>query len=94
MKLTRKRSLAAADVTSVEELVLAHALEECLDEMERGQTDLDMLAGRFAEARDELRPLLEIAQQLSRERGLSTPLSHEFRQELHELLSHRGAART
>ena len=79
-------------MTSVEELVLARALEECLDEMERGETDLEMLAGRCAEARDELRPLLEIAQQLSRERGLSAPLSQQFRQELHELLSHRGSA--
>jgi len=82
---------AAEEVTTVEELAVARALEECLEAIERGETDLDKLTGRYPEARDEIRPLLEIAQQLRRQRGLSAPLSLEFQEELRELLSQRGA---
>jgi len=82
---------AAEEVRSVEELALARALEECLEALERGETDLDKLSGRYLEATDEIRPLLEIAQQLRRQRGLSAPLSLEFREELRGLLSQRGA---
>ena len=83
---------AAEEVSTVEELAVARALEECLEAMERGETDLDKLAGRYPEAWDEIRPLLEIAQQLKGQRGLSVPLSLEFREELRGLLSQRGAA--
>jgi hypothetical protein len=83
---------AAEEVSTVEELALARALEECLEAMERGETDLDKLAGRYPEARDEIRPLLEIAQRLRRQRGLSVPLSVDFREGLRGLLSRRGAA--
>lgn len=76
----------------MEELALARALEECLEAMERGETDLDELAGRYPEAQDEIRPLLEIAQHLRCQRGLSAPLSLEFQEELRGLLSQRGAA--
>ena len=77
---------------SVEELALARALEECLEALEQGETDLDKLSGRYPEARDEIQPLLEIAQQLRRQRGLSVPLSLGFREELRGLLSQRGTA--
>jgi hypothetical protein len=83
---------AAEEVRSVEELALARALEECLEALERGEMDLDKLSGRYPEARDEIWPLLEIAQQLRRQRGLAAPLSLEFREELRGLLSQRGAA--
>jgi len=82
---------AAEEVRSVEELALARALQECLEAIDRGETDLDKLSGRYPEAQDEIRPLLEIAQQLRRQRGLSAPLSLEFREELRGLLSQRGA---
>ncbi len=76
----------------MEELALARALEECLEAMDRGETDLDELSGRYPEAQDEIRPLLEMAQQLRRQRGLSVPLSLEFREGLRRLLSQRDAA--
>lgn len=83
---------AAEEVSTVEELALARALEECLEAMERGETDLDKLAGRYPEARDEIRPLLDIAQRLRRQRGVSVPLLLDFREGLRGLLSRRGAA--
>jgi hypothetical protein len=83
---------AAEEVRSVEELVLARALEECLEAMERGETDLDELSSRYPEAHGKIRPLLEIAQQLRRRRGLSAPLSLEFREKLGGLLSQRGTS--
>jgi len=76
----------------VAELAQARALEECLEAMERGETDLDKLAGRYPEARDEIQPLLEIAQHLRCRRGLNVPLSLEFQEELRGLLLQRGAA--
>lgn len=83
---------AAEEVSSVEELALARALEECLDAMDLGETDLDRLSGRYPEARDNIEPLLEIAQQLRRHRGLSAPLSLEFQEQLRErLLQHARA---
>ncbi len=73
----------------VEELRLARVLEECLQAMEEGETDLDGLAGRYPEARNEIRPLLEIAQQLRRRRAAGAPLPLEFRDELRDkLLTH------
>ncbi len=91
MKIAPSHVPAAEEVRSVEELALAHALEECLEAMDRGQTDLDELSGRYPEAQDEIRPFLEIAQQLRRQRGHSVPLSLEFREELRGLLSQRRA---
>lgn len=72
--------------TSVEELGLARALEECLEAMERGETDLAALAARYPEAEDEIRPLLELAKRLYRER-LGAPMSLAFREELREALT-------
>ena len=75
---------------TVEELALARVLEECLEAVERGETDLDKLAGRYPEARDEIRSLIEIAQKLRRQRAPSAPLSLRMREELRErLLAHR-----
>ena len=91
MKIAPSHVPAAEEVRSVEDLALAHALEECLEAMDRGQTDLDELSGRYPEALDEIRPLLEMAQQLRRQRGLSVPLSLEFREGLRRLLSQRRA---
>ena len=91
MKIASSHVPAAEEVRSVEDLALAHALEECLEAMDRGQTDLDELSGRYPEALDEIRPLLEMAQQLRRQCGLSVPLSLEFREGLRRLLSQRRA---
>ena len=91
MKIAPSHVPAAEEVRSVEDLALTHALEECLEAMDRGETDLDELSGRYPEAQDEIRPLLEIAQQLRRQRGLSVPLSLEFREGLRRLLSQRRA---
>ena len=69
-------------VRIVEELALARVLEECLEAVERGETDLGRLADRYPEARDEIRPLLEIARQLRRRRGIGAPLPLDFREGL------------
>ena len=81
----------AEEVRGVAELAVARALEQCLEAMDRGETDLDELSGRYPEARDEIRPLLEIAHRLRRQSGLSAPLSLDFREELRGLLSRHGA---
>ena len=91
MKIAPSHVPAAEEVRSVEDLARTHALEECLEAMDRGETDLDELSGRYPEAQDEIRPLLEIAQQLRRQRGLSVPLALEFREGLRRLLSQRRA---
>lgn len=91
VKIAPPHVLAADEVRTVEELALARALEDCLEAMDRGETDLDELSGRYPEAQDEIRPLLEVAQQLRRQRGLSVPLSLEFREGLRRLLSQHGA---
>ena len=84
---------AAEEVRAVEEIALVRVLEECLEAMEQGETNLEELAGRDPEARGEIRPLLEIAQQLRRRRAPSVPLSPQFRQELRgRLLSRHRAA--
>jgi hypothetical protein len=78
------------EVRTVEELTLARVLEECLEAIERGETDLGKLAGRYPEAWDKIRPLIEIAQQLRRRRALSVPMSLQIREEFRErLLAHR-----
>jgi hypothetical protein len=80
----------AEDVTSAEELIIACALEACLEAMDRGETDLDKISGRYPEVESEIRALLEIAEQLRR-CCLSTPLSPAFREELRALLLESGA---
>ncbi len=79
----------AEEVRTVEELALARVLEECLQAMEQGEMDLDGLASRYPEAEEEIRPLLEIAQQLKGRRAAGMPLPLEFREELRDkLLAH------
>ncbi len=77
----------------MDELALARLLEECLQAMEQGETDLDRLAGLYPDAEEEIRPLLDIAQQLRRRRAVGAPLSLEFREELRDrlLTTHTGA---
>ncbi len=71
------------------ELALARALEECLQAMEQGEVDLDALAGRYPEAEEEIRPLLDIAQQL-RLGAEALPITVEFLEELRaQLMSHK-----
>ncbi len=71
------------------ELALARALEECLQAMEQGKVDLDALAGRYPEAEEEIRPLLDIAQQL-KQGAESLPITVEFLEELRaQLMSHK-----
>jgi hypothetical protein len=91
MKIAPKRVPPADGVRSLEDLARAHALEECLAAMDRGQTDLDELCDRYPEAQDDIRPLLEMAKQLRRQVGSSVPLSLEFREGLRRLLSKRRA---
>ncbi len=77
------------------ELALARALEECLQAMEQGEVDLDLdaLAGRYPEAEEEIRPLLDIVQQLRRG-AAAPPIRVEFLEELRaQLMSHKFTAR-
>lgn len=77
---------------TLEELALARILEECLEAMERGETDLEALAGRHPHAKQEVLPLLEIAQHLRERRAAGGVLSLQFREELRaRLMSHRVA---
>lgn len=48
----------------MQELTIARALEECLDAMEQGETDLDALSVRYLDLAEQVRPLLDIAAQL------------------------------
>ena len=75
-----------------EEMALAGVLEECLDAMERGEGDLDALAGRHPQAKEELRPLLEIAAEL-RERRALYPMPESFLRDLKERLRKAQAHR-
>ena len=71
------------------ELAVARALEECLQAMEQGEVDLDALAGRYPEAEEEIRPLLDIAQQL-RQGAAAPPITVEFLEELRaRLMTHK-----
>ena len=74
---------------AVEELQFAHALEECLQAMERGETDLDGLAARYPDAAAEIRSLLSIAQELREKRVSGTVLSLEFKEEVRNRLLER-----
>ena len=89
MKAKLRRVPTSDRPGAVEELQLAHALEECLQAMERGETDLDGLAGRYPDAAAEIRSLLSIAREL-REKGVSgSVLSLEFKEELRNRLLQR-----
>ena len=69
------------------ELALARVLEECLDAMEDGETDLEKLVARHPEAAIEMRPLLEIALRLrAHMAGREAPLSLDFHEELRNRL--------
>ncbi len=90
---TRVGLESAPNRVTVEELALARALEACLEAIEREETDLDGLAARYPEARDEIRPLLEIARELKQRRAVGTLLPLEFKEDLRSRLaaaSHNG----
>ena len=88
MKQNLRRVPAGTRPVAIEELALAHALEECLEAMERGETDLDGLAGRYPDAA-EIRSLLSIAREL-REKGVTgSVLSLEFKEEVRSRLLQR-----
>ena len=89
MKQNLRRVPTGARPGAVEELALAHALEECLEAMERGETDLDGLAGRYPDAAAEIRSLLSIAQELRERRASGTVLSLEFKEEVRNRLLQR-----
>jgi len=75
------------------ELALARALEECLQAMEQGEVDLDALAGRYPEREEEIRPLLDIVQQL-RQGAAAPPITVEFLEGLRaQLMSHKFTTR-
>ena len=74
---------------AIEELALAHVLEECLQAMERGETDLDGLAGRYPDAAAEIRSLLSIAHELREKRTSGAVLSLEFKEEVRNRLLER-----
>ena len=89
MKAKLRRVPTGARPGAIEELGLAHALEECLEAMERGETDLDGLAGRYPDAAAEIRSLLSIAQELRERRASGTVLSLEFKEEVRNRLLQR-----
>jgi hypothetical protein len=89
MKAKLRRVPTGARPGAIEELALAHALEECLEAMERGETDLDGLAGRYPDAAAEIRSLLSIAQELREKRVAGTVLSLEFKEEVRNRLLQR-----
>ena len=89
MKAMLRRVPQDARPGAIEELQLAHALEECLQAMERGETDLDGLAGRYPDAAAEIRSLLSIAQELREKRISGTVLSLEFKEEVRNRLLQR-----
>ena len=83
----------AGELKTVRELALARALKECLQAMEQGEVDLDALAGRYPEGEEELRPLLDIAQQL-RQGAAAPPITVEFLEKLRaQLMSHKVTTR-
>ncbi len=83
----------ARELRTASELALARALEECLQAMEQGEVDLDALAGRYPEAEEEIRPLLDIVQQLRRG-AAAPPITVEFLEELRaQLMSHKLTTR-
>ena len=69
----------------MQELTIARALEECLEAMEQGETDLDALSARYLDVGEQIRPLLDIAAKL-RELPHTRPLSAKFIHDLGERL--------
>ena len=81
------------ELRTTAELATARALEECLQAIEQGEVDMDALAGRYPAVEEELRPLLGIAQQLSRE-AVAPPITVEFLEGLRaQLMSHKVTTR-
>ena len=89
MKAKLRRVPTSARPGAVEELQFAHALEECLQAIERGETDLDGLAARYPDAAAEIRSLLSVAQELREKRVSGTVLSLEFKEEVRNRLLQR-----
>ncbi len=94
---TMKREIVplpgARELRTAGELTLARVLEECLQAMEQGEVDLDALAGRYPEAEEEIRPLLDIAQEL-RQGAAAPPITVEFLEGLRaQLMSHKVTTR-
>ncbi|MFB3052910.1 MAG: hypothetical protein ACE1ZT_03480, partial [Dehalococcoidia bacterium] len=92
---TMKREIvplpSARELRTAGELAAARALEECLQAMEQGEVDLDAMAGRYPEAEEEIRPLLDIAQQL-RQGAAAPPITVEFLEGLRaQLMSHKAS---
>ncbi|MCH7522231.1 MAG: hypothetical protein IH920_00475 [Chloroflexi bacterium] len=80
---------SARELRTAGELAAARALEECLQAIEQGEVDLDALAGRYPEAEEEIRPLLDIAQQL-KQGAAAPPITVEFLEGLRaQLMSHK-----
>jgi hypothetical protein len=89
MKAKLRRVPTGARSGAIEELALAHALEECLQAMERGETDLDGLASRYPDAAAEIRSLLSVAQELREKRASGAVVSLEFKEEVRNRLLQR-----
>ncbi len=94
---TMKRDIVplpgARELRTAGELALARAVAECLQAMEQGEVDLDALAGRYPEVEVEIRPLLDIVQQL-RQGAAAPPITVEFLEGLRaQLMSHKVTTR-
>ncbi len=75
------------------ELARARALEECLQAIEQGEVDMDALASRYPEVVEEIRPLLDIVQEL-RQGAAAPPITVEFLEGLRaQLMSHKVTTR-
>jgi len=61
----------------VDELTLGRILEECLEALAEGETDVAAVAARYPQAAPEIGPLLEIALML-RQRQPPLPIPAEF----------------
>ncbi len=84
---------SAKELKTAGELATARALEECLQAIEQGEVDMDALAGRYPEVEEEIRPLLGIAQQLTREAAVP-PITVEFLEGLRaQLMEHKFTTR-
>ena len=68
----------------MDELALAKVLEDCLDAMADGESDLDALAFRTPDAFEEIRPLLDVAQLLAERRPQAPSAPPEFVESLRE----------
>lgn len=72
--MTRQRSSLAPG----EELLLASVLAECLDAMDEGESDLNVLARRHPSLAARIKPLLEVALALRERRPEAPPLTPEL----------------